>query len=277
MLHIAVGIAIDGAQHSRPGLLEDQESAGAERDGLAVHSDDFGNDAGEWSRGRARLGTNCSGQRRDHDLSGLGLPPCVHNRATVVPDDFAIPHPGFGIDRFADCTQYTKTVELVFLRPFVSPFDECANGGGRGVQNIYLVAVNDAPEAVGFRKIGRAFVHQSGGAILQRSIDDVAVAGDPTNVGSAPIRVFFFEIEYPFCGEIRGDGIPAGRVHDALRFSRRAGCVEDVEHVFGVHLGGLALRLGVAHETMPPVVTACLHVVRRASAFVDDHMFHRWA
>src|SRR2546429_5298217 len=41
----------------------------------------------------------------------------------------------------------------LFRSPFVSPFDECANGGGRGVQNIYLVAVNDAPEAVGFRSI----------------------------------------------------------------------------------------------------------------------------
>ena len=102
LLHIAVGIAIDGAQHSRPGLLEDQESAGAEGDRLAIHSHNFGNDAGKWSRGRSRLGSNRAGQRRDHDLSGFGLPPCVHYRATIVADDFAIPHPGFGIDRFAD-------------------------------------------------------------------------------------------------------------------------------------------------------------------------------
>src|SRR5207237_8777308 len=58
LLHVTVGIAIDGAQHSRPGLLEDEESAGAERDRLAVHGDDFGNNAGEWSRGRAWLGRN---------------------------------------------------------------------------------------------------------------------------------------------------------------------------------------------------------------------------
>ena len=165
----------------------------------------------------------------------------------------------------------------MFLRPFVSPFDECANGGGRGVQNIYLVAVNDAPEAIGLREIGRAFVHQSGGAILQRSIDDVAVAGDPTNVGSAPIRVFFFEIEYPFCGEIRGDGISAGGVNHALGFAGGAGRVQDIKRMFGVErLGGTVIR-SFGHELAPPVVAACLHVNRCASTFVNDNMFDRWA
>src|SRR6266566_8075970 len=136
LLHVAVGIAVDSAQHSRPRLRQDQEAAGAERDGLAVHGHDFGDHAGEGSRGRSGLGSNCAGQRRDHDLSGFGLPPSVHDGTTVVADHFAIPHPGFWIDWFADSTEQSQTLELMFLRPLVAPLDERANGGGRGVQNI---------------------------------------------------------------------------------------------------------------------------------------------
>src|SRR5437870_6008630 len=148
----------------------------------------------------------------------------------------------------------------MFLRPLVAPFNECANGGGRGVQNIYLVAVNNAPEAVGLRKVRRAFVHQSGRAILQWSIDDVAMARHPTDVRSAPVRVFFFEIEYPLGGEISGDGISAGSVDHAFGFAGGAGRVQDIKRMFGVErLSGTVIR-SFGHKLVPPVVAAGLHV-----------------
>ena len=72
------------------------------------------------------------------------------------------------------------------LRPFVSPFDEGADRGGSGVEDADFVAIDDAPEAVLLGKVRSAFVHQGCCAVLQRSVDDVAVSGDPSNVGGAP-------------------------------------------------------------------------------------------
>ena len=125
----------------------------------------------------------------------FGLPPGVDDRAAIAADGFAIPHPGLRIDGLADGAEQAQARHVVLLRPLVAPLDEGADGGGRGVENIYFVAGDDRPETVGLRKIRRAFVHQAGSAVLQRAVDDVAVAGDPSNVGGAPVSVFIFQIE----------------------------------------------------------------------------------
>src|SRR5260221_12481654 len=60
ILHVAVGIAVNRAQHSGPRALDDEESAGAFWDGLAFPGHDLWDDAGEWPRGRAGLGRDCA-------------------------------------------------------------------------------------------------------------------------------------------------------------------------------------------------------------------------
>ena len=63
---------------------------------------------------------------------------------------------------------------LKFLDVLVAPLDEGADGGRRGVEDRDLVVVDDLPEARKVGEVGRAFVHQHGGAVLQRPVDDVA-------------------------------------------------------------------------------------------------------
>src|SRR6185312_5200361 len=108
--------------------------------------------------------------------------------------------------------------------------------------------------SVGLGEVGRAFVHQAGGAILQRAVHDVAVAGDPADVGGAPVGVFFFEVEDPFGSEIGLDGVASGGMHDALGFSRGAGGVEDIKRMLGVEWLGGANVGSFRHEVMPPVI-----------------------
>ena len=190
--------------------------------------------------------------------AGFGLPPGVDDGAAVAADDFAIPHPGFGVDGLADGAEQAQAGQVVLFGPLVAPLDEGADGGGRGVEDGDFVAVDDVPEAVGLGKVGRAFVHQAGGAVLQRAVDDVAVAGDPADVGGAPVDVFFFEVEDPFGGEVGADGVAAGGVDDALGLSGGAGGVEDVERMLGVERFGGAIVGGFGHEIVPPVVAAGL-------------------
>ena len=127
--------------------------------------------------------------------AGLGLPPGVHNRAAFLADDFVIPHPGFGVDRLADGAEQAQGTEIVFGGPLRAPFHEGADGGRGGVEDGDAVFGDDAPEAVRLGEIGGALVHEAGGAVGQRAIDDVAVAGDPADVGGAPIDVLVAEIE----------------------------------------------------------------------------------
>ena len=115
----------------------------------------------------------------------------------------------------------------------------------------------------------------AGGAVLQRSINDIAVAGDPADVGGTPVGVFFLEIEYPLRGDVGADGIAAGGVHDALRFAGGSRGVEDVKRVLGVERLGRTLVRGCRHQLMPPVIAAGLHVDRRPSALVDHDMLYR--
>src|SRR5579862_7028462 len=127
----------------------------------------------------------------------------------------------------------------MFFRPLISPFGEGTNRGRRGVKNADLVTIDDAPESIGLGRVGRAFIHHAGGAVLQRSIDDVAVAGDPSDVGGAPVGVVFFEVEDPLRGDVGADRVSAGGVNDALRLAGGSGGVEDVERVLGIkRLGG---------------------------------------
>src|SRR4051794_27977101 len=101
------------------------------------------------------------------------------------------------------------------------------------------MAVDDAPEAIRFRGVRRAFVHHAGSAVLQRPIDDIAVAGDPSDVGGAPVDVVFLDVENPFCGDVSTDRIAAGGVDDALRLTGGSRGVEDVKGMLGVErLGG---------------------------------------
>ena len=160
-----------------------------------------------------------------------------------------------------------------------APAHEGADGGRRGVEDRHAVALDDLPEARLVRPVGSAFVHHDGGAVGERAVDDVAVAGHPADVGRAPVDVFVLHVEDPLGGGVAADQIAGGGVDDALRLPRRAGRVEDVEHVLGVHRLGLdALASGVLHQPVVPVVAALLDVhreARRLIALDDDDVADR--
>ena len=110
---------------------------------------------------------------------------------------------------------------------------------------------------------------------MQRSIDDIAVAGDPSDVGRAPVGVFFLDVENPLHGDVGANRIAARRVDDTLRLAGGSGGVEDVERVLGIErLGGTFVRC-ICHQFVPPVIAARLHIDRRAGSFIDDCVLHR--
>ena len=119
---------------------------------------------------------------------------------------------------------------MVIARPH-----QRADRGGRGVEDVDLVLVAYLPEAAGVR-IGRhAFEHQRGRAIGQRSVDDIAVSGDPAHIGGAPVHIALVIIEHVLMRHRGPDEIAAGCVQHALGLAGGAGRVKDEQRVFRVH------------------------------------------
>ena len=142
-------------------------------------------------------------QRRDEMSAGLGLPPGVHNRATVAADVPVIPHPRLGIDGFADRAEHAQRTQIVFGRPFIAQPDERADGRRRGVKCGDLEFLDNFPEPPGVGKRRNALEHQRRPAVAQRAINDVAVAGHPADVGGAEINVVVVDVEDVFVRERR--------------------------------------------------------------------------
>src|SRR6185369_3722076 len=159
--------------------------------------------------------------------------------------------------------------QLVLVGPLISPLSECSNGSRGGGKHVDMMSIDDVPKAVEFRKVRSALIHQRSRPILQWTVDDIAVAGDPSNISGAPVRIFFFQIKNPFRGEIRPDRIATCGVHDSLRLPRGPRCVKDVEGMFGVQgFAGTVVRR-FRHEFVPPMIAARLHVYCSPCALVN--------
>ena len=112
-------------------------------------------------------------------------------------------------------------------------------------------------ETVGLGPIRHAFVRPAGHSILQRAVDDVAVAGDPSDVGGAPVSVLVLQVEHPLRGDVGPDRLPTGGVYDTLRLTGGSRRVQNVERMLGVQpLGSHWSESG--RQLVPPVITAGL-------------------
>ena len=267
-------IAVDTAQHPRPGFANNQQPTDVGRLLFALIVDHSRIDAKERQRTRAGHRRRRAGQRRNHVPAGFRLPPCINDRTPLTPNDPAIPHPRLGIDRLAHRAQYLQTRKIVFGWMFSAPLHKRADGGRRGVKLRDLVTLHDVPEAIVSREVRRALIHQRRNAGGQDAVDDVAVARDPTDICGAPehLALIRHEIENIFAGEVGVDHIPAGGVNDTLGFTRRAGGVQQEQHVFAVHRFAGAVVAGRICSLIPPDVAAVIPVDFILAAFQHDRV-----
>ena len=131
---------------------------------------------------------------------------------------------------------------------------------GARVEDGHPVALDDRPPAVPVGKVRCALVHHRGGPVGQRAVDDVAVAGDPADVGGAPVDVALgVEVEDRPVGEGHLGQVAPGGVHDALGRRRGARGVQDEQQVLGVHVLGRARRPADAPRRPGPrpLISSC--------------------
>jgi len=127
------------------------------------------------------------------------------------------------------------------------------------------------PEAPGMRVSGNTLENHFGHAQRQRSVGDVGVAGDPADIGSAPVDIAVrLGIEHPLHGEDGPQQIAAGGMLHAFGLAGGARGIEDEQWMLGGNphrLAALGLSLG---KLMPPQV-ARAPVHRPAGTAIHHH------
>src|SRR5437773_343285 len=116
----------------------------------------------------------------------------------------------------------------------LAPTNKCANRCWRGIENINPIFFDDLPKPVGFRPIRRAFVHDGCRAIGEWTIDDVAVAGNPADIGRAPKNILISNVEDILCGRINTHQITGRRVQDTFWFASGATRIEKIKRMLAV-------------------------------------------
>ena len=111
-----------------------------------------------------------------------------------------------GLMPFADGAQQSQARQVVLVDPVVAPLDERANRRRRRVEDRDAILLDQFPEAAFVGPVRRAFVHQHRGAGRQRTVDHVAVPGDPADVGRAPEDVLVAMVEDPLERLLRRTG-----------------------------------------------------------------------
>ncbi len=215
-------IAPDGAHLPRPAPRDAQIALGRPGQDLALGIDDLGIDAGKRPRRRSRLERRRARQRRDQRAAGLGLPPGVDDRAAPLTDHLVIPAPRLRIDRLAHRPEQLQALARGGGHERIALAHQRAQRGRRGVEDLDLVTVDHLPDAAGVRPIGHAFEHQRRRAVGERAVDDVAVPGDPADVGRAPIDLAGPVIEHQFVRVARPQQIAAAGVEHALGLAGRS-------------------------------------------------------
>src|SRR2546426_6350178 len=116
----------------------------------------------------------------------------------------------------------------MFRHPIVAPSNESADCCRSGVENVDSIFFDDLPETIGCRPVRGTLVHNSRRTIRQRTINDIAVAGHPADVGGAPKDVFITNVENILHGRVNTDEITASGMQNPLWFPGGTAGIEKV-------------------------------------------------
>ena len=143
----------------------------------------------------------------------------------------------------------------------VPPLHVRADRGRGRVQDRHAVALDDLPPAILVGEVRRPLVQHRRRRVAQRPVDDVAVAGDPADVGRAPVDVALrLQVEDVPVRRRDADEIAARRVDDALRLRGRPRRVHEEQQILRVHRLRRAARGVVGDvEVVQPAIATLLH------------------
>src|SRR5918994_1118368 len=231
-LTVTLGVLVDRTEHAWPGPGDDQVPLSGAFDRVVVIVVDVDEDAGERPGGAARLGRRDAWERRDHDATGLRLPPRIHDGAPSAPDVLVVPLPRPRVDGLAHGTEHPQGREVVLLDRLRSLLHERPDDGRRRVVDGNPVTLDHIPVPLRAWVARRALELDGGHPVAQGSVDEVGVPRNPAYVGLAPVDVVLVDVKNPFGRGLDLREVAARGVNDALGLAGRARGVKDIEDVF---------------------------------------------
>ena len=96
------------------------------------------------------------------------------------------------------------------------------------------------------------------------------MAGDPADIGGAPVDILVTHVEDVLAGGVGADEVAAGSVEDALRLAGGAGGVEHEERVLGIEALGRVFPGNERHFLVPPRIADRFHGHLVFAALHDD-------
>src|SRR6267378_1393121 len=136
-----------------------------------------------------------------------------------------------------------------------------ANGRGRGVEDVDIQALGDSPYPAGVG-VGRdTFVDDTGSGQRQRTVNNIGVAGDPADVGHAPINIRGMNVLNVLGGAGHVGEVTASAVLAAFGLSGAAAGVHKKQGRFRIHGDG-------SHD--------CTRVIREHFVNEEVTALHKW-
>src|SRR6266496_1840539 len=159
----------------------------------------------------------------------------------------------------------------MFRDPLVTPANKRADRRRSGVENVDPIFLDDFPKPIGLGPVRGALVHDNGGAVGERAVDNITVTGYPAHISRAPKNIFIANVEDVLGRRINVHEITTGGVQNSFWFSGGSTCVKKVKRMLAIEWRRRAVCIHVLQFSVPPNVTAFLHVDVVSGATKNDH------
>src|SRR5260363_311913 len=156
----------------------------------------------------------------------------ISDRTRAVTDHIVEAAPSLRVDGLANRTEYAQTGQIVFAHPGVAKAHESANSGWSGVEASDAVVLNELPPAVGVWVRRTALMHEDGGTVEQRAVDEVGVSVNPARISSTPPAVLFLNVEVLLEGDVGANLVATMGMNDGLRLAGGSRGVQNEQWVF---------------------------------------------
>lgn len=180
-----------------------------------------------------------------------------------------VPLPDFGGNGLTDGAEHSQMPHGT-LDVFIASALQQSEGSGSHVKLSDLVLLDNLPVS---REVGvgwRTLKHNGGHAEQQRSIYDIGVAGNPTNVTTAEVTVAVVDVKDMLAGQGGAQQVAGCGVHDALGLAGRARSIKQEERILRVHDLGGNVAGPLLELLVPPDIASLLHGDVGAGALEDE-------
>ncbi len=215
------------------------------------------------------------GQWRNHDSTGLSLPPGINDGQLLFTNIHMVPHPCLRIDWLTNWTKDTEAGKVIALGRSVTVTHERTYNSGCCVEGIDLEFLNDFPETIRSGVGWNAFKHNRSSAKPEGTIEDIGMSCNPTDISGTPVDIIIFHIKNVLTG-VHGIGeISTSGMNNTLWLTGGTGGVEDKEDILSIHgfrLTGWSNTLG-CYFIMPPAITSVCHGNIVSTTFYNNTVF----